>query len=93
MERAEYVERIGRYIAILHRAAQKYINRRMQPFGFTSSDHMFLIHISKNEGINQRRLARILSIDEAAVTRAIKKLEKRPGGYAFFFPPSRGARP
>lgn len=75
MERAEYVERIGRYIAILHRAAQKYINRRMQPFGFTSSDHMFLIHISKNEGINQRRLARILSIDEAAVTRAIKKLE------------------
>ena len=72
MERAEYVERIGRYIAILHRAAQKYINRRMQPFGFTSSDHMFLIHISKNEGINQRRLARILSIDEAAVTRAIK---------------------
>ena len=74
MENADYVERIGRYIAILHRAAQKYINKRMQPFGFTSSDHLFLIHISKNEGINQRRLAAILSIDEAAVTRAVKKL-------------------
>ncbi|WP_066684098.1 MarR family winged helix-turn-helix transcriptional regulator [Christensenella intestinihominis] len=74
MQNSEYVERIGRYISVLHRAGQKYINRRMQPFGFTSSDHMFLIHISQNEGINQRNLARILSIDEAAVTRAVKKL-------------------
>lgn len=74
MQNTEYVDRIGRYIGILHRSAQKYINRRMQPFGFTSSDHWFLIHISKNEGINQRSLARMLSIDEAAVTRAVKKL-------------------
>ena len=28
MERAEYVERIGRYIAILHRAAQKDVYKR-----------------------------------------------------------------
>lgn len=74
MQTIEYVDRIGRYIGVLHRSAQKYINRKMQPFGFTSSDHLFLIHISKNEGINQRSLARMLSIDEAAVTRAVKKL-------------------
>lgn len=76
MENAEYIERIGRYIAVLYRSAQKYINKKMQPVGFTSSDHLFLIHISKNEGINQRRLAQILSIDESAVTRAAKKLEE-----------------
>jgi len=58
MQNTEYVDRIGRYIGVLHRSAQKYINRRMQPFGFTSSDHWFLIHISKNEGINQRIVLR-----------------------------------
>lgn len=73
--RDEHVEKIGKYISILYRQAQKYINRRTQPHGITSSDHAFLINISKNPGINQRRLARSLAIDEAVVTRGIKRLE------------------
>lgn len=73
--RDEHAEKIGKYISILYRQAQKYINRRMQPYGLTSSDHAFLINISKNSGINQRQLARNLAIDEAVVTRGIKRLE------------------
>ncbi len=74
--RDEHVEKIGKYISILYRQAQKYINRRTQPHGLTSSDHAFLINISKNPSINQRRLARSLAIDEAVVTRGIKRLEE-----------------
>ncbi len=73
--RNQQVERIGKQISILYRQIQKFINKQMQPYGLKYSDHAFLIHISQNPGINQRCLARLLSIDEAVVTRALKKLE------------------
>ncbi|MEA5004043.1 MAG: MarR family transcriptional regulator, partial [Christensenella sp.] len=73
--RNQQVEDIGRQISILYRQTQKFINKRMQPYGLNYSDHAFLIHISQNPGINQRQLARILTIDEAVVTRVLKKLE------------------
>lgn len=73
--RDKNVEKIGKYISILYRQAQKFINRKMQPYGLTSSDHAFLLNISKNPGINQRTLAQFLAIDEAVVTRVIKRLE------------------
>lgn len=73
--RNQQVEKIGKQISILYRQIQKYINRQMQPYGLTYSDHAFLINISKYPGINQRQLARHLTIDEAVVTRVLKKLE------------------
>lgn len=77
--RNQHVEKIGKQISILYRQIQKYINRKMQPYGLTYSDHAFLMHISKNPGINQRQLAQFLTIDEAVVTRVLKKLDK--GGF------------
>ncbi len=74
--RNQQVEKIGRQVSTLYRQTQKFINRRMQPYGLKYSDHAFLIYIAKNPGLNQRRLARLLSIDEAVVTRVLKKLEE-----------------
>ena len=73
--RNERVEKIGKYISILSRQAHRFINRRMQPYGLTSSDHAFLINIAKSPGVNQRCLARSLATDEAVATRVIKRLE------------------
>lgn len=71
------IELMGKYLSILYRQEQKYINKAMQSFELGFSSCNFLIHISKNEGANQRYICNILAIDEALATRTVKKLEKK----------------
>lgn len=75
------IELMGKYLSILHRQEQKYINKAMQSFDLGFSSYNFLLYISKNEGINQRQICHILALDEALATRTMKKLEKK--GFIF----------
>lgn len=68
---------MGKYVSILYRQEKKYINKAMKPFGLGFSSYNFLMYISKNEGVNQKQLCDILSLDEALGTRTMKKLEEK----------------
>ena len=51
-------------------------NRRFQPlFGLTQAQSRTLIHLSRNEGLNQARLAELLEIQPITLARAIDRLE------------------
>lgn len=67
--------RLGKYIAVLHRQEQKYINRMMKRYGLGYSCYNFLLYLSRNEGVSQKALCRDMVIDEALAARAMKKLE------------------
>lgn len=51
-------------------------NRRFQPlFGLTQAQSRTLIHLARNEGINQAGLAELLEIQPITLARAIDRLE------------------
>ncbi|MDF2540394.1 MAG: hypothetical protein K0S47_112 [Herbinix sp.] len=66
---------IGRWISILHRQSQIYINQVLKEFNITSAEYSFLLYLYRNDGITQDDLSTYLYIDKAATTRAIKSLE------------------
>ncbi|MTI47640.1 MAG: MarR family transcriptional regulator [Firmicutes bacterium] len=70
------LDSIGRYISSIYRHQSILINKYFEKYGFGSGQYIFLINISKNEGINQKQLSENVKIDRANTNRAIKKLEK-----------------
>lgn len=67
---------IGRWISILHRYRQNYLSKRLEPFNIGSGQYLFLLVLSKNNGISQEGLSNYLKIDKATTAKAIKKLAK-----------------
>lgn len=67
---------IGRWISILHRYRQNYLSKRLEPFNIGSGQYLFLLVLSKNNGISQEGLSNYLKIDKATTAKAIKKLEE-----------------
>lgn len=67
---------IGKYISSIYRHQSILINNSFQKYGFGSGQYLFLVNISKNEGINQKDLSEKLKIDRANTNRAIKKLQQ-----------------
>lgn len=67
------------YEYLLIDVARRYktvFNRRFQPlFGLTQAQSRTLIHLSRNEGINQAGLAELLEIQPITLARAIDRLE------------------
>lgn len=67
------------YEYLLVDAARLYktlFNRRFQPlFGLTQAQSRTLIHLARNEGINQAGLAELLEIQPITLARAIDRLE------------------
>lgn len=72
---------MGKYIATLYRQEQKYINHAMKEYKLGFSSYKFLFYISKYEGISQKELCKILSLDEALATRTLKKMEDQGVAY------------
>jgi DNA-binding MarR family transcriptional regulator len=66
----------GRWISILYRSAQTYINFRSEKFQLKRGQHRFLLQLFYKDGVRQGDLAKSLSIDKGAAARAISKLEK-----------------
>lgn len=67
---------VGRWISILYRYRLNYLGKRLEPYNIGSGQHLFLMALSKNNGINQEELSSYLKIDKATTAKAIKKLEE-----------------
>lgn len=68
---------IGKWISILHRHFQIYINNELKSYDLNSSEYIYLVNIAKHEGENQKYLSNMLAIDNALTTRVMKGLEKK----------------
>ncbi len=67
---------IGKWISILHRQAQIYLNRELKPYGLSSSEYIYLVNLdTEEEEINQKSLSDMIIIDDALTTRVMKNLE------------------
>ncbi len=77
MENREW-KSIGKWISILHRQSQIYLNRELKPYGLNSSEYIYLVNLAaENDGSNQKHLSDMLSIDDALTTRVMKSLEQK----------------
>lgn len=68
---------IGRVIAILNRYSHMYFSNALRHLNIGSSEHIFLIHLLKQDGITQEDLSARVLIDKAATARAVKTLEEK----------------
>lgn len=68
---------VGKWISILYRQFQIYINRELKEYDINSSEYIYLANIAKNEGVCQKYFSDELMIDQALTTRVMKSLEKK----------------
>ncbi len=69
-------ENLGKWISVLYRQFQVYINSELKTLNLNSSQYIFLLKLYKEDGVSQEELARQLFIDKGAAARAIKQLEE-----------------
>ncbi|MDR6224359.1 MarR family winged helix-turn-helix transcriptional regulator [Desmospora profundinema] len=68
-------ESIGKWISVLHRQFQIYLNRELKDCDINSSEYIFLVNLYEKDGISQEQLSANLFINKAATARAISRLE------------------
>jgi DNA-binding MarR family transcriptional regulator len=68
---------MNRYISILYRQAQRYMNNTLQAHGISQGEYPFLWCIAQGENLNQKQISGQLCVDEALTTRMIRKLEEK----------------
>lgn len=73
----EIRESVGKWISILYRHAQIYINNELKPYDLNSSEYIYLVNLSSQEGVNQKYLSNMLAIDDSLTTRVMKSLERK----------------
>lgn len=74
----DHMKSIGKWISIIHRQSQIYINRELRPYNVNSSEYIYLINLAaESEGVNQKHLSDMLIIDDALTTRVMKSLESK----------------
>lgn len=66
---------LGKYISIIYRHGQIYINERLKPYGISSGQAIYLMALYRSDGISQETLCRKINIDKGTTARALKKLE------------------
>jgi len=69
-------ESIGRWISVIYRHMQMYINKELEQYHIGSGQFQILIVLSRNDGINQESISKILNLDKATVGRAVNKVVK-----------------
>jgi len=74
--RGAHRESVAKWISVLHRQFQMYLNRELKPYGIRSSEYIFLVNLYEKDGVSQETLSRNLYINKAATARAIGRLEK-----------------
>ncbi len=67
-------EFIGKYISYLHRYAMIFLENELKPYNIGYGQFTFLMHLYKTDGVNQEKLSRIIKVNKATATRAIKNL-------------------
>jgi DNA-binding MarR family transcriptional regulator len=69
-------DNVGKWVSVLYRQFQVYINAELKSFDLNSSQYIFLLILYRQDGVSQEELARRLFIDKGAAARAIKQLEQ-----------------
>jgi DNA-binding MarR family transcriptional regulator len=69
-------ESVAKWISVLHRQFQMYLNRELKPYGIRSSEYIYLVNLYERDGVSQEALSQSLYINKAATARAIGRLEK-----------------
>jgi DNA-binding MarR family transcriptional regulator len=70
------LESIAKWISVLHRQFQIYLNRELKDYDINSSEYIFLVNLYEEDGVSQEKLSASLFIDKAATARAIHRLEQ-----------------
>lgn len=73
---SEERESITRWISVLHRQFQIYLNRELRDYDIQSSEYIFLVNLYEKDGVSQEKLSANLFIDKAATARVLQRLEK-----------------
>lgn len=71
------IRSFGKWISILHRQFQIYLDNELNSYDLNSSEYIYLVNLVCNEGVNQKYLSNMLIIDDTLTTRAMKSLEKK----------------
>ena len=66
----------ARYLALLHRALIKRLDRELVPLGLGSGRYLYLFGLYIEDGRKQQDFADRLGLDKAAVTRSLARLER-----------------
>ncbi|SMB79499.1 DNA-binding transcriptional regulator, MarR family [Desulfonispora thiosulfatigenes DSM 11270] len=66
---------IGRWVSILYRLGQSYLDRKLKEIDLSCGQFPFLMLLFKKDGVSQDSLAKSLCIDKGTTARAVKKLE------------------
>ena len=73
----EYRDRsIGRWVSMLYRYGQSYLEHELMPYHIGSGQFTFLMALLHQDGVRQESLASKLNIDKGTTARALKKLEE-----------------
>jgi DNA-binding MarR family transcriptional regulator len=67
---------IGKWISVLHRQFQIYLNRELKNHDINSSEYIFLVNLYEKDSVSQEKLSSNLFINKAATARAIGRLEE-----------------
>ncbi|ABW18336.1 transcriptional regulator, TrmB [Alkaliphilus oremlandii OhILAs] len=70
-------EEFGRWVSILYRQFQIFINKELKDLEITSGEYIYLIKLYENKELTQEDLAEIYYIDKAAITRSLRSLEDK----------------
>jgi DNA-binding MarR family transcriptional regulator len=68
---------IGRWIAVLYRQFQIYLNLALKDLEVNSAEYSFLVRLLIKDGVTQEKLSSALLIDKAATARAVRSLEEK----------------
>lgn len=89
-ELAENIRSIGKWISIIDRYNQMYIEREYRSTNLGQGQIHILLTLFQKDNISQDSLSKELKLDKTTVTRAIKKLEE--SGYIIRVPSSQDRR-
>lgn len=67
---------IARWISVLYRYGQSYINKKLEPYNIGSGQYIFLFALYEHDGVSQEELSDHLRIDKTTTAKAIKRLEE-----------------
>lgn len=80
MALSKQIKSVGKWVSIIDRYGQMYIERKYQKYGIGHGQLKFLMLLYQKDGVSQDALAHQLRMDKATTARAIQKLENL--GYA-----------
>ncbi|WP_129597507.1 MarR family winged helix-turn-helix transcriptional regulator [Methanohalophilus profundi] len=76
MNQDEHVHSLGAMIACLHRHNLRYLSQELEIYGIGGGQFRFLLALYHVDGIRPEELSRMLMVNRATATRALKRLEE-----------------